>query len=179
MSEFVARLRSNVVTQDDEASRTAGMNIVGTLANHPALAMAYLTFNAQLLTGNSLTTRQRELLILRVAHLRRSDYEWAQHALIAKDVGISAEETARVAEGPHAEGWSHVERVMLTAVDDLILDGAISADTWTELGEYFGHTRQIDLVFTVGTYAMLAMALRSFAVEPEPALVPHLPSQPR
>lgn len=38
----------------------------------------------------------------------------------------------------------------------------------------------MDVVFTVGCYSMLAMALRSFGVQPEEALVPFLPApQPR
>ena len=35
----------------------------------------------------------------------------------------------------------------------------------------------MDLVFTVGTYAMVAMSLRSFGIEPEEALRPYLPEQ--
>ena len=62
--------------------RPKGINVLGALAYHPELAKAFFTFNGHLLSATSLTPRQRELLILRTAVLRQSEYEWAQHGVI-------------------------------------------------------------------------------------------------
>src|SRR5262249_60467381 len=58
-------------------------NVLGLLAQHPALARAFLTFNAHLLTASALPARTRELAILRIARRRRCRYAWAQHPQIA------------------------------------------------------------------------------------------------
>ncbi len=69
--------------------RPKGLNALGTLAHHPTLTHAYNTFNGHVLFATTLTTRQRELIVLRVAAKRGSEYEWLQHAVLAEDVGLS------------------------------------------------------------------------------------------
>ena len=85
--------------------RPKGLNALGTLAQYPELARAYHVFNGHVLFATSLSLRQRELLVLRVAAIRQSDYEWKQHAVLGADVGLSDDEIARIAEGPDADGW--------------------------------------------------------------------------
>ena len=145
--------------------RPKGLQVLGTLARHPALTRAYHTFNGHVQFATTLSPRQRELLVLRVAVLRHCEYEWAQHAVLAGDAGLSAGEVDRVAAGPDAPEWSTLERSMLTAVDELIADAAVSDATWAALADELDEQQLMDLVFTVGAYEVLAMALRSFAVE--------------
>jgi alkylhydroperoxidase family enzyme len=145
--------------------RPKGLNVLGTLARHPALTRAFHTFNGHVLFATTLSERQRELLILRVAAVRRADYEWAQHAVMASDAGLDRAEVARIAEGPDAPGWSPLDHALLRAVDELVGDALISDDTWRRLARELDERQLMDLVFTVGAYDLLAMAFRSFGVE--------------
>jgi AhpD family alkylhydroperoxidase len=150
--------------------RPKGLNVLGTLARYPALTRAYHTFNGHVQFATTLSPRQRELLVLRVATLRHCEYEWAQHAVLAGDVGLSAEEVDRVAAGPDAPGWSTLDRSMLTAVDELVAEATVSDPTWAALATELDEHQLMDLVFTVGAYEVLAMALRSFGVRLDPDL---------
>ena len=145
--------------------RPKALNALGTLARHPQLARAFHTFNGHVLFGSSLSPRQRELLVLRVAAVRRSDYEWAQHLFLARDAGLEDDEIARIAAGPEASGWSSLDRAMVRAVDELVDDALISDRTWEALAGELDEQQLMDLVFTVGAYEVLAMAFRSFGVE--------------
>jgi alkylhydroperoxidase family enzyme len=145
--------------------RPKGLNLLGTFARHPALVRAYHTFNGHLLFGSTLDPRERELLILRVAAVRSAEYEWAQHVVLASDAGLSADEVARVAEGPDAPGWDALDRALLRAVDELVRDARVADHTWAELAAELDEQQLMDLVFTVGAYELLAMAMRSFGVE--------------
>jgi len=145
--------------------RPKALNALGTLARHPELARAFHTFNGYILFASTLSPRQRELLVLRVATLRGSDYEWEQHSVLAGDVGLRQDEVARIALGPDAEGWSPQDRAMLRAVDELIGDGMVGTATWETLAAELDEQQLMDLVFTVGAYEVLAMAFRSFGVE--------------
>ncbi len=73
-----------------------GLNALGVLARYPELALAYNTFSGQVMYGSTLTPRHRELLVLRVAALRDSEYEWRQHVASAGDNGVDPDEVARV-----------------------------------------------------------------------------------
>ena len=144
--------------------RPKALNALGTLARHPQLARAFHTFNGHVLFGSTLSPRQRELLVLRVAAVRGSDYEWAQHAFLARDAGLGDDDIARIAVGPEASGWSSLDRAMVRAVDELVSDALISDSTWSALAGELDEQQLMDLVFTVGAYEVLAMAFRSFGV---------------
>lgn len=145
--------------------RPKALNALGTMAWHPVLTRAFNTFNGHVLGTSTLSVRQRELLVLRVAAVRRSEYEWRQHAVMAPDAGIDEAEVARVAAGPDAAGWSPLERAMLRAVDELIAEATVTEETWEALAADLSTEQLLDLVFTVGAYDVLAMAFRTFEIE--------------
>ncbi|MDQ2677738.1 MAG: carboxymuconolactone decarboxylase family protein [Actinomycetota bacterium] len=152
--------------------RPQGMHVLGTLAHHPELTAAYHAFNGQVQFGTTLSRRQRELLILRVAAVRDCEYEWAQHVVIAADVGVSGEDVARVAEGPDAPGWDALDAAMVRAVDELVADAAISEPTWATLAGQLDPKQLMDVIFTVGAYDTLAMFIGSVAMELDEDLRP-------
>ncbi len=154
------------------ANRSKGLNALGTLALHPELARAFNTFNGHILFASTLTPRQRELLVLRVAAARQARYEWAQHVLLAGDAGLDPDEIDRIAEGPDASGWSDADAALLRAVDELVADALISGPTWEVLAAELDAQQLMDLVFTVGAYDVLAMAFLSFGVELDDDLFP-------
>jgi alkylhydroperoxidase family enzyme len=147
------------------AGRPQASNAMGTFANHPALAHAYFTFNGHILYTSSIEARHREMVILRVAALRRSEYEWAQHVHLGRQAGLDDSEIERVIEGPGAADWSPFESALLAAADQLIADARIDDDTWSALAQVYDERQLMDLVFTVGAYETLAMAFCSFGVQ--------------
>jgi alkylhydroperoxidase family enzyme len=148
------------------------LNIFRTLAHHPALARRWMVFGNHVLAKSTLAPRERELAILRTGWLCRSGYEWGQHVGIARAAGLSDEEIARVAEGPEAPGWSAAERALLRASDELHADSFVSDATWATLSQHFDTRQLMDLVFTIGQYTLVSMALNTLGVQPEPGLPP-------
>ncbi|MGA2835572.1 MAG: carboxymuconolactone decarboxylase family protein [Acidimicrobiales bacterium] len=154
-----------------DPSRPKGLNALGMLAHHPELATAYHHFNGHVLFASTITPRQRELLVLRVAVLRDAAYEWAQHAVLAGDAGISGAELEHVRSGPGDGSWSPFEAALLAAADELVRDARLSDGTWATLSGELDTRQLIDVVFTVGAYDLLAMAFRTFDVELDDDLV--------
>jgi alkylhydroperoxidase family enzyme len=146
------------------------LNIFATLAHHPKLLKRWLVFGNHVLGKSRLAPRDRELLILRIGWLCRSEYEWGQHVVISRAIGISDEEIRRVAEGPDAPGWDPFEATLLRAVDELHADARIGDATWKALGERYDVQQRIDLVFTVGQYNLVSMALNSLGVPLDPGV---------
>jgi 4-carboxymuconolactone decarboxylase len=146
------------------------VNALGLLMRYPALAKAFLTFNRHLLFNSSLSDRIRELLILRIAWLRRAEYEWAQHVLLAQRAGLSKEEIEAVKEGPRSVVWAPLDAALLAAVDELHADAFVTDTTWDALAAGLDQRQLMDLVFTVGAYDLLAMAFNTFGLELDPGL---------
>jgi AhpD family alkylhydroperoxidase len=172
IGQAIAALRPPDATQPLRRRKgSKGHNVLGTLARHPKLMRAYHTFNGHILFTSTLTPRERELLVLRVAAVREAVYEWEQHVVLAAEAGLDDEEIARVAVGADAPGWSPVEAAMLRAVDELISDAMVIDATWAVLASTFDDQQLMDLVFTVGAYDLLAMAFRSFEIQLDEDLV--------
>lgn len=156
-----------------DATSPKGINAMGVLAHHPELTAAYNQLIRHALYFSTISPRQRELLVLRVAHLRGSAYEWAQHVYQAGVAGLDADEIARVRAGPGADGWTPLEGALLSAADELAGTARIEDESYARLAEELDVQQLMDVVFTVGAYEVFAMFLRTFDVELDEDLVPY------
>lgn len=147
--------------------RPKASGTMGTFAHHPDLAQAWLSFNGHILYGTTLSLRQREILVLRVAAVRQSGYEWVQHLVHQDEAELTDDDIARIAFGPEAPFLDPLEQALLRAVDELIADGAISASTWSVLAEKLDSRQLLDVIFTVGCYDTLAWLYGSVELELE------------
>lgn len=153
---------------DDETRALLGenaLNVFATFAHHPKLMKRWLVFANHVLAKSSLPARDRELLILRTGWNCRAPYEWAQHVAIARTVGMTDDEITRVTEGPDAAGWSEADALLLRAADELHADQTISDATYAALEARYSVQNLLDLVFTVGQYHLVSMALNAFRAE--------------
>jgi 4-carboxymuconolactone decarboxylase len=146
------------------------LNIFKTMANHSELFKRWLVFANHVLGKSTLPERERELVILRIGYLCRSGYEWGQHVLIARRAKISDDEIRDIQVGPSAKRWSEVERLLLQATDELHADAHIADATWQGLAKHFSTQQLMDIVFTVGQYNLVSMALNSFGVQADRGL---------
>jgi alkylhydroperoxidase family enzyme len=150
--------------------RTEVLNIFKTLAHHPKLAKRWLVFANHILAKNSLSPRDREILILRAGWLAGSEYEWGQHKVIGRNSGLSDDEIEAIAEGTQAPSWSRHDRYLIQAADELDEHCCLSDETWDALSETYSTQQMMDVVFTCGQYRMLAGGLKSFGVQLDPGL---------
>jgi 4-carboxymuconolactone decarboxylase len=146
-------------------------NIFRTLAAHPKLLKRWLVFGNHILYKSTLPPRERELLILRTGWLCRAEYEWGQHVAIGKRAGLSSDEINRIKEGPDAPGWSARDAALLRAVDELRSQAFISDQVWKALAASFDTQQLLDLIFTVGQYNLVSMALNTLGVQLDEGVV--------
>ena len=140
-------------------------NIFKTLSHHPDLFRRWLVFGNHVLFKSTLPPRERELVILRIGWLCEAEYEWAQHVLIGKEAGLTAEEIERIKAGPNARGWSEADKLLLQATDELRKDAFITDTTWNGLCQHFDAKQLMDVVFAVGQYNLVSMALNTLGVQ--------------
>jgi AhpD family alkylhydroperoxidase len=143
-------------------------NVFTTLARHRTLFRRWLRFASGLMPGGKLPRDDTELLILRTAHNTGCDYEWHHHERIGETAGLTAEEIARVREGPDAPGWSPRRQALLRAADELHADRTISDASWEPLRAQLRDHELIELCLLVGHYQMLAMTLNALQIQADP-----------
>ena len=145
-------------------------NVFTTLLNHADLFRRWLVFANHILFKSTLGMRDREILILRIGHLADCEYEWRQHVQIARDADMTDAEIRAVREGATAACWTENERALLNATDELKADTHLSDAAWDALAAHYDTRQIMDIVFTVGQYNMLAMALNSLGVQADDGL---------
>lgn len=149
----------------EEGSKTSILPVMG---NHPGLGMAYNHWGKQLLMANTLSTRQLELLILRVAWRVQSAYEWHHHVGYALNSGITLEEIAAIKSYPDSHEWAESDAVVIDTVDALIDHHGVDDALWARIERQLDIRQRMDLVMSIGHYVMTSWALSAFGVPVEP-----------
>src|SRR5215469_5149248 len=73
------------------------------LANNPSVARVAYGQLIQLLENNKFDTRLRELMIMRIAWVTGSAYEWTQHWRVATTAGIPSQTVLAVREWQNSD----------------------------------------------------------------------------
>ena len=139
----------------------AELAIFQVLLNHPTLARVLNDLLATMLWHGKLDTRLRELAIMRIGWLTASEYEWTQHWRVALGLGVSAADLVGVQNWQAHNGFGPAERAVLAATDDVVRDGAVSADSWAACERELGPDPAvlIELVTAIGAWRMIASIL--------------------
>jgi alkylhydroperoxidase family enzyme len=148
-------------------SEVPPVNLFHTLGKHPSLFRDWMRFGGRLMPRGILPRTETELVILRVAHLRGSTYEFEHHARLGRRVGIGEAELARVVRGPDAAGWTDRQRAVLAAASALTRDHDIDDETFQVLRDYLDEREIIELCMLVGHYEMLATVIQALRIQPD------------
>ncbi|AKU17304.1 carboxymuconolactone decarboxylase family protein [Luteipulveratus mongoliensis] len=140
--------------------------IFTTLARTRKTYWGWLGFAATLMPFGSLHRRESELVILRTAHRKGSDYEWAHHERLGRRAGLSRNEIEALGR-EDAGDWSPREATLIAATDELLRDDDLSDAMWTRVREHLDERESIELLLLIGHYAMLATTLSTLRISPD------------
>jgi len=148
------------------AEAFAELNIFRLLLRRPRTAKALADLLVSLLFRGELDDRLRELVIMRIGWATGSDYEWTQHWAIAQErFGVSAEELLALREWRASDRFGPVERAVLTATDETLETGTLSAGTFSECAQQLGGPNElVELVAAIGTWRLVSQLTRSLEI---------------
>jgi alkylhydroperoxidase family enzyme len=141
--------------------------IYRTYGRHLAMDKPRTQVSEHIRQTSTLSPRVRELLIMRIGLLCRSEYEWAAHAPGGRRAGMTEADVQRIVSGPDTPG-DPVDTALLRSVDELHQDDMVSDATWKALSASFETKQLLDVLITTGGYRMVSMALNTFGVQLEP-----------
>lgn len=141
------------------------LNIFATLAHHPPLLKRFLNYAGFFLNKGLLPPREREIVILRVGWNCRAIYEFGQHTVIGKQVGLTDAEVSALASASTSHVWSDDDAVLITMSDELCSDNCVSDATWTRLSSRWNEAELTELVMVAGTYRLVSGYLNTMGVQ--------------
>jgi alkylhydroperoxidase family enzyme len=144
--------------------RAPEMHLFTTLGQHKLLFLSFLPYSGVLLNWGTLPKRDKELVILRVGHLRDSEYELQQHRRLARSRGVDAGLQDRIFTGPTADGLTDRQRALLQAVDEFVIGRNISDETYAALSAHLNRQQIIEFCALAGHYDAIAGILATLRV---------------
>lgn len=149
------------------AARAVGapkMHLFDTLALHKRLFWSWLPFSGMMLGGGRIPRQDIELIILRVAYLCQCDYELQHHRRIARKYGIDSLVQDDVFAYPECDGLTHRQRMLIRAVDEMILTRTISDHAWAGLANCLDEKQLIEFTMLVNQYEALAATISALRI---------------
>lgn len=176
----MARIPYLEVEDLDEADRDLlkrPITLYKALVNSPGMARAWNGLGRHIRYGSRLDPRLRELAIIQVGCLTRSDYEYSHHVKLGisefgmtpEDVGAIARETER-GDG----GFPELETAVLRAAREMVTDLAVTDGTFAILHRELGTEQLVDLIVTIGFYCGVVRVLASLQIDVEDDYAPYL-----
>ena len=153
---------------DPNGSGQRAANVFVTFVRNPPGDRLRGGVTGHILNATTLSVRQRELLLMRIGVLCRSEYEWAAHSRLGRRAGMTDADVDRIIAGPDSNGGDPVETAMLRATDELYRDDMVSAETWAALAKALDTKQLLDLLIAVGGYRAVSMAINSAGVQLDP-----------
>ncbi|CAN3126906.1 carboxymuconolactone decarboxylase family protein [Mycobacterium sp. smrl_JER01] len=144
--------------------RRPRFSLMNVLGRHRLLLPVWLPLSAYLLYAGKLSRRDAETVILRVGHLRGSEYELQQHRRLARSRGLDPDTQARIFEGPDADGLTDRQRLLITATDEFVVTRGVSAQTWQALAAHYTTPQLIEFCMLTAQYDGLAATIATLQV---------------
>jgi len=153
---------------DPNGTGQRAANVFVTFVRNPSADRLRGGITGHILNSTTLAVRQRELLLMRIGVLCRSEYEWAAHSRLGRRAGMTDADVARIVAGPESGGGDPLETALLRATDELYRDDVVSDDTWAALAKGLDTKQLLDVLIAVGGYRAVSMAINSAGVQLDP-----------
>lgn len=126
----------------------------------PGVGMALQDLGAAVRYRTALTDRAREIAILALAAVRRSDFEWYAHERVGRHAGLTDDELASLIRSEEPAGLTDDERVVLCTTVALATRGDLDDEEFEQAVATLDRPGLAELVVLVGYYDLLALSLQ-------------------
>ncbi len=167
--ELLAPIRERIEAAAGATLKDARIpNSLAALAHSPRLLEVQMQLLDALWNGTQLERSLQELLILRVAQVRQSDYEWGRHIRTAQRIGVPDEKIAALERWSESPELTAAERAAIGLADALARDGDAPQSAIDAVLEHFSERQLVELTQLTGAYVMFAIFLKGLRIDQEP-----------
>ncbi len=145
------------------------INVYKLLLHAPPLAASWLDLIGNARYKTELDGRLREIAIIRVGYLNRTEYVVKQHVPeLSAPEGLSKAECDALADWQKSSFFSARERVALAYADAMTRDVAVPDSVFDELRPHFSERQIVELTALIGIYNMHTRVFMALGIDPEP-----------
>lgn len=141
-------------------------NLYKMLLHSPPIAEGWLTFLTAIRQKGLLSSRVRELTILRIAVINDAQYEFIAHAPLAIKAGLSQSQVDGLQEG-RFDTFDQKERDVIEYCDSMTKDVHVPDAVFEKIRKHFSERELVELTATIGAYNLVSRFLEAMKIDPE------------
>ena len=145
-------------------------NLHKLLVNSPEMARAFNGIGGYIRFKSKLDPRLRELAILQVGWMEKSEYEFTHHVKIGREFGVTDEDIAGLmaeTEGKPSK-LEPLAKAILKGAREMVRELAMSDATFAEIKKDLSDEHMVDLVLTIAFYCGVVRVLATMKIDNEP-----------
>src|ERR1017187_9425244 len=128
-------------------------NMFRVMAHRPEIfATMQAHFGAVLNTG-TVSTKRRELIIVRTSQVTVTPYCLASHTILARGLGWTDDQLTHLADWPQREDFSPAEKAALRLAETVTRDAhTVSNEQFAELRSFYSEGEIVELLCAIGLF---------------------------
>jgi alkylhydroperoxidase family enzyme len=145
-------------------------NLHKLLVNSPDMALAFNGVGNFIRFKSKLNPRLRELAILQVGWMEKSEYEFTHHVKIGKEFGVTDDDIAALmieTEGIQSK-LEPLARAILKGAREMVRELEMSVTTFAEIKRHLSNEEMVDLVLIIAHYCAVVRVLATMKIDNEP-----------
>jgi len=128
-------------------------NMFRTMAHRPEIFATMQAHFAAVLNTGTVSTRLKELIIVRTSQVNRTPYCLASHTLLAKGLGWSDDQLAHLEQWPRRDDFTPAEKAALRLAETVTRNAhAVSDEQFAELRGYYSEGEIVELLCAIGLF---------------------------
>jgi uncharacterized peroxidase-related enzyme len=156
----ISRLDRNQVTPEIAAGfdkvfaqRGNVPNMFRVMAHRPEIFATMQAHFAAVLSTGTVSTKLKELIIVRTSQINVTPYCLASHTVLARGLGWTDDQLSHLADWQTREDFSPAEKAALRLAETVTLDAhAVSDEQFAELRTFYSEGEIVELLCAIGLF---------------------------
>ncbi len=142
-------------------------NMFRVMAHRPEIFSTMQAHFAAVLNTGTVSTRLKELIIVRTSQVNVTPYCMASHTILAKGLGWSDDQLSNLADWSKREDFTPAEKAALRLAETVTRDAhAVTDEQFSELRSFYSEGEVVELLCAIGLFNYFNRFNNALQMEP-------------
>jgi uncharacterized peroxidase-related enzyme len=142
-------------------------NMFRTMAHRPEIFATMMAHFAAVLNTGTVSTKLKELIIVRTSQINSTPYCLASHTILARNLGWSDDQLTNLSAWQTREDFTHAEKAAIRLAEAVTLDAnGLSDEQFTELKSFYDDGEIVELLCSIGLFNYFNRFNNALRMEP-------------